>query len=198
MQKQRATALLLCGGCSTRQLSTPPAPANRFCNSQHCLSSLCCSAVATFAACTLMWVLGCMHGWVRAGIYGRAGYAFVRTKKLKKCSSCKCVCVCVCVCVCANCQLPCHRGVLSCNKFSPAAVVCLLVQASLDASRAYCNQATKTASAVSRRGDDTPMHARVEGDNFLTSLTHMESLAKFSNGNCSKQHKKLGLLLGSS
>ena len=49
--------------------------------------------------------------------------------------SCRCVggwvggCLCACG-VCAKCQLPHHGGVFSCNQFSPAAGLCLLVQAS--------------------------------------------------------------------
>ena len=34
-------------------------------------------------------------------------------------------------CLCANCQLPRHRGVFSCNQLSPAALLGLLVHASV-------------------------------------------------------------------
>ena len=57
-----------------------------------------------------------------------------------------CVCVCahvyLCMCVvgyvggcgcgCANCHLPHHMGIFSCKQFSHVAVLCLLVQASLN------------------------------------------------------------------
>ena len=55
--------------------------------------------------------------------------------------------VCVCVCVCANCQLPRHGGVFSCNQFSPVAFLCLLVQASLHAGLVYV-QSSSLCEAV--------------------------------------------------
>ena len=72
---------------------------------------------------------------------------------------CVCVCACVCVgvrarvrarahmCVCANCLLPRHGGVFSHNQFSPTAVLCLLVQASLDADQA-CAQSSSRCVCV--------------------------------------------------
>ena len=80
----------------------------------------------------------------------------------------------VCVYAHANCQLPHHGGVFSCNQFSPAAVLCLLIQASPGAGQAYAQPSSGCEAVRVRR----PMYTFSPG--------HMELCHHFGQRQCTK------------